>query len=118
MKPGTASIALVSCTGNDCSRTSTVRLAILPIRVSGAVVGTTGTPVNRSIAQFVNMSAQNIVADFLGNMSTTTTTSTNTNTNSNLGNIAVNGAKIGNIIATQLSDIPALNGNENIRAIK
>ena len=96
-----------------------MRLSTLSVRVSGAIVGTTGTPVNRSIEQFVKTTPQSILAGFLGTLSTQTTTSTTTNNpSSNLGNIAVNGATARDVIATQLSDIPALNGNQNIRAIK
>ena len=95
-----------------------MRLSTLSVRVSGAIVGTTGTPVNRSIEQFVKTTPQSMLAGFLGTVSTNTSTSTNTTSTSNLGNIAVNGATVTNITATQLSDIPALNGNQNIRAIK
>lgn len=93
-------------------------LSRLPVRVSGAIVGTTGTPVNRSIEQFVKTTPQSILAGFLGTLSTQTTTSTTTNSSSNLGNIAVNGAVVSDVTATSVNDIPALNGNQNIRAIK
>ncbi|MFZ2255497.1 MAG: hypothetical protein WAW59_04060 [Patescibacteria group bacterium] len=110
---------LLACSSDgDCSPTAVADLARLPVRVSSALVGTTGTPVNRSIEQFVKTTPQSILSGFLGNLSTTTTTSTTTNSSSNLGNIAVNGATVGNVSASRLDQIPALNGNQNIRAIK
>jgi hypothetical protein len=64
------------------------------VRVSGALVGTTGTPVNRSIETFVNRNTQSILADFgIGNVSGNTTTSTTTTSQATntLGNVSLNG---------------------------
>jgi hypothetical protein len=85
------------------------------------MVGTTGTPVNRSIESFVRTTPQTILAGFgIGNMNSTTTTSTTTNTvaTNNFGTVSLNGVTIGNKSVDEISDIPALNGNQNIRAIK
>jgi uncharacterized Zn-binding protein involved in type VI secretion len=67
-------IALVACTSGDCS----IDLAHMKVRVSGAMVGTSGTPVNRSIATFVQTTPATILAGFLGRVNTNTTTSTTT----------------------------------------
>lgn len=101
--------------------TGAIDIARFPVRVSGALVGTTGTPVNRSIETFVNRNTQAMLAQFgIGNVKGTTTTSTTTNTTAtnNLGNISLNGVIAHNVTASKLADIPELNGNQNIRAIK
>ncbi len=83
---GEGKVRLVSCSGTDCSSGARVTLASLPVRVSSAMVGTTGTPVNRSIASFVNTNTATILAQFgIGNVSSTTTTSTNTNVSTSTG---------------------------------
>jgi hypothetical protein len=85
------------------------------------MVGTTGTPVNRSIASFVNTNSATILAQFgIGNVSGTTTTSTTTTSQATntLGNVSLNGVTIVTKSVDKISDIPALNGNQAIRAIK
>jgi hypothetical protein len=52
------------------------------------------------------------------NSTTTTSTTTNTVATNNFGTVSLNGVTIGNKSVDKISDIPALNGNQNIRAIK
>lgn len=97
-----------------------IDLATFQVRLSSAIVGTTGTPVNRSIETFVRTTPASIVSGFLGNVSTTTTTSTTTNTTGSMNNIAVNGAIAANATVKTVAELEkyALNGNKNILAIK
>lgn len=116
-------IMLFSCPTNvaadatNCRYDAQVNWSSFGVRVSSAIVGTTGTPVNRSIEVFINTTPASIVASFLGGISNSTTTSATTNSLSNLGNITVNVATVRNVSASRVDLIPALNGNQNIRAI-
>jgi len=94
-----------------------------PVRVSGAIVGTFGVPVNRSIEEFLGMKALYLKGfirdDFrdLGSLNTTNATTTSTRPQANLiVDIKNTGTKIVKNIA-ELETL-ALNGNKNILAIK
>lgn len=101
------------------------QLVRFPVRVSTSVVGTTSTPTSRVLERFVNLNQQSFLQGFLGdglrisantslNQNTTRTGSTQAITpiNANIQNVN------SNLVVTKWEDIPAHNGNPNIRAIK
>lgn len=90
------------------------------VRTSAAIVGTSGTPVNRSIESFVNQSG---VAAFLRSLrsdSTTTSATTTANASSSIAPVTVNVSMLGSQRASTTSDLErfAVNGNKNVLAIK
>jgi uncharacterized repeat protein (TIGR01451 family) len=102
---------------------SYVEYVKLPVRTSSAIVGTTATPVNRSIQNFVdNSSVQSFLASFISpvrnnnSLSSSTTTATSSNSTANLNvNTTVSTSRTVSTIADL--EALALNGNKNILAI-
>lgn len=101
-----------------------IDLGSFDIRVSAARVGTMGTPVNRIIENLVRTTPESLLSGFLQNTNTTTTNSTRTDnqwsSTGTIGKISLNGitAYPSWLTVDEVTDIPALNGNPNIRAIK
>jgi hypothetical protein len=100
-------------------------LASLPVRVSGVLVGTTATPVNRRVAQFIYTNSQSVLASFLGGelsalRSTTSNNTVTQNPTTTTNVITIPTANVANPTIGSFSDLAPykLNGNENIFAIK
>jgi hypothetical protein len=100
-------------------------LASLPVRVSGVLVGTTATPVNRRVAQFVYGNSQSVLASFLGGelVSVAQNTSNNTTTQAPTTSatvITIPNTNVANPTIRSLDDLASykLNGNQNVFAIK
>lgn len=88
-----------------------------PVRVSAAVIGTTGTPVNRSIQAFVYQSSLQAFLNSIKN-NTTTSVTTSASSNSSVAPININTATTGDRVVTSIEDIPTLNGNQSVRIVK
>jgi len=90
----------------------------IPVRVSGAVVSSIGSSVNRALESFITQTSP--FTGFLGStsMNTSTTTSNNTNTTTTVTLPTIVGAR-GNQSSSGVTDLErfAVNGNRNILAV-
>lgn len=100
--------------------TSSVDLVSLPVRVSSALIGTTATPVNRSIENFINQTSVNAFLASLRSSSTVNPRTTLRNDRQPVSSVTLESRQSGDKIVTSLAELESLsvNGNKNILALK
>ena len=97
-----------------------MNLVSLPVRVSSALIGTTATPVNRSIENFITQASLNA---FLSSIRASSSTNAQTNLRNDrepIGMTHIQNRQTGDKIVKSLSELESLsvNGNKNILALK
>ncbi len=100
--------------------TTSVNLVSLPVRVSTALIGTTATPVNRSIENFITQASVNA---FLTSIRASSSLNPQTNLRNDrepVGMTTFQNRQTGDKIVKSLAELETLsvNGNKNILALK